>query len=87
MSDVKRSRRGVYYDLSISPYEFKSPYGDVFKFRSSKKLEIYTRDLPKEQEKLNQFLKRNNLQKYVPSEIITLLRRAVFRSLYEKIEG
>lgn len=87
MSDVKRSRRGVYYDLSISPYEFKSPYGDVFKFRSSKKLEIYTRDLPKEQEKLNQFLKRNNLQKYVPAEIITLLRRAVFRSLYKKIEG
>jgi hypothetical protein len=87
MSDVKRSRRGVYYDLSISPYEYQSPYGDVFKFRSSKKLEIYTRDLPKELEKLEQFINRNDLQRFVPREIITLLRRAVFRSLYKKIEG
>ncbi|MBO5870270.1 MAG: hypothetical protein J6Q89_05915 [Clostridia bacterium] len=45
MTDVKRSRRGVYYDLTESPYEYNSPYGDLFKFSSEKKLEIYTRDI------------------------------------------
>ena len=87
MSDVKRSRRGVYYDLTISPYEYKSPYGDIFKFKSKKKLEIYTRDLPKELERLDKFFSRNNLEKLIPHEIINLIRRAVYRSLYKKIEG
>ena len=39
-----KSRRGVYYDLSKSPYEFVSSYGEIYKFSSRKKLEMYTRE-------------------------------------------
>ena len=48
MENTPVSRRGVYKDLSVSPYEFKSPYGDSFKFPSQKKLDIYTRDIDQE---------------------------------------
>ncbi len=37
------SRRGVYYNLEISPWEYKTPHGDILKFSSKKKLEIFTR--------------------------------------------
>jgi len=39
------SRRGIYYNLEISPYSFTTPCGDIFKFSSPKKLEIYVRRL------------------------------------------
>jgi hypothetical protein len=42
-----KSQRGVYYDLKYSPYEYETSYGEIFKFSSAKKLEIYTRELPK----------------------------------------
>lgn len=35
------SRRGVYYDLSKSPYEYKDKFGKVFKFSSQKKLDMF----------------------------------------------
>jgi hypothetical protein len=41
-----KSRRGVYYDLTQSPYEYKTSYGEIFKFHSKKKLEIFSRDYP-----------------------------------------
>ena len=87
MPNVRKSRRGVYYDLTISPYEFKSPYGDIFKFSSAKRLEIYTRDIEKELAKLEAILMRNNLINLIPSEIAQLLRKSVYRSFYRKIEG
>lgn len=87
MPDAKKSRRGVYYDLSLSPYEYKSPYGDVFKFSSKKKLEIYTRDIIKEIDRLMKIIERNNMKSFLPDEIITLLVRAVYQSFYLKIEG
>lgn len=86
MTDVKRSRRGVYYDLSESPYEFNTPYGDVFKFSSKKKFEIYTRDVVKEVKRVNDLLERHDLKDYVPDEIIELMRRAVYRSFYKRVE-
>ena len=82
----KVSRRGVYYDLSISPYEFTSPYGDVFKFSSKKKLEMYTRDIPKEITRLEALIKRHDMQSFIPGEIVKLLKKAVYRSFYRKIE-
>lgn len=87
MSDVKKSRRGVYYDLSVSPYEYTTPYGDSFKFSSQKKLEIYTRDIEKELDRLDKFLNRHSLKRCVPDEIIQLLKKAVFQSFYRKVEG
>ena len=86
MSDVKRSRRGVYYDLTESPYEFNSPYGDLFKFSSEKKLEIYRRDIVKELKRVNDLFDRHDLKEYVPDEIIDLVRRAVYRSFYKRVE-
>lgn len=86
MTDVKRSRRGVYYDLTESPYEFNSPYGDLFKFSSEKKLEIYRRDIVKELKRVNDLFDRHDLKTYVPDEIIDLVRRAVYRSFYKRVE-
>ncbi len=86
MTDVKRSRRGVYYDLSESPYEFNSPYGDLFKFSSEKKLEIYRRDIVKEIKRVNDLFDRHDLKTIVPHEIIDLVRRAVYRSFYKRVE-
>ena len=86
MDDVKVSRRGVYYDLTISPYEFQTPYGDIFKFSSQKKLDIYTRDITKEVGRLHDMLKRNDLYSFVSDETIHELTRTVYRSFYLKIQ-
>lgn len=86
MSDVRRSRRGVYYDLDVSPYEYKSPYGDIFKFSSAKKLEIFSRDVKKEVKRVDDILERNALCGYLPDEITTLIRRNVYRAFYASNE-
>ena len=83
----KVSRRGVYYDLTISPYEFTTPYGDIFKFSSAKKLQIYTRDIVKEIKRLEDIIQRNDMQSFLEDEILQLLIKAVYRSFYKKIEG
>lgn len=87
MSEKIVSRRGVYYDLSKSPYEFRTPYGDLFKFSSQKKLDIYTRDIEKEIKRLEQCVDRNNVRAWIPDEINQLLTKAVYRAFYVKIEG
>ena len=87
MSDVIKSRRGVYYDLTKSPYEFRTPYGDLFRFSSKKKMEIYTRDIVKELQRLEKLLERHEMGDFLPCEIIQLLQKAVYRSFYAKVEG
>lgn len=84
MAEVK-SRRGVYRDLSLSPYEYKSPYGDIFKFPSEKKLEIYTRDIQKELDQVGKFVNRLHLEEFIPDEIVQLIHRATFMALYRKV--
>jgi len=87
MTEPVRSRRGVYYDLTKSPFEFTNSFGDLFKFSSQKKLDMYTRDIEKELERLEKCITRNEMQTFVPEEIKQLLRRAVHKALYKKIEG
>lgn len=82
---VKKSRRGVYYDLTKSPYAYKSPYGDSFKFPSAKKMDIYTRDLPKEIERFEKLLDRHNLKERIPPEIINFLKREISQAFYNYI--
>lgn len=82
-----RSRRGVYYDLSLSPYEYKTPYGERLKFSSQKKLEIYRRDVEKELERMTKLLERHSLVDFLPDEIVHLLYRKVYMAFYRKIEG
>ena len=83
----KVSRRGVYYDLSISPYEFKAPHGEIFKFSSAKKLQIYTRDIVKEIERLEEIIQRNDMQSFISDGVLHSLIVAVYRAFYQKIEG
>ena len=85
MSEDKVSRRGVYKDLSLSPYEYQSPYGDIFKFPSEKKLEVYTRDIQKELDRITKTVERLQLTDYVPHEIISLLFRSTYRAFYRKV--
>ena len=87
MTEPIVSRRGVYYDLTQSPYEFKTPYGDLFKFKSSKKLEIFTRDIEKELDRLDKLIDRHDMLSFIEPEIYQILRKAVYKSLYTKIEG
>ena len=83
----KVTRRGVYKDLDASPYEFHSPYGDSFKFSSAKKLEIYTRDIPGEIDRLTKALCRLDLPEYIPEEIVSLLYRKAHQAFYDRVEG
>lgn len=85
MSEDKVSRRGVYRDLSLSPYEYVSPYGDLFKFPSQKKLEVYARDVDKELERMTKQIERLHLEEYLPHEIIRLLYRSTYRAFYRKV--
>lgn len=85
-SGAKVSRRGVYYDLSESPYEYKAPYGDIFKFSSQKKLEIYTRDIEKELERIDKLFARNGLDKLVQVEVIDMLKRLTYKAFYKHVE-
>lgn len=87
MTEQVRSRRGVYYDLTKSPYEYQNSYGDLFKFSSQKKLDMYTRDIEKELDRLEKCFARNELVSFIPVEIKQLLRKAVYKALYKKIEG
>lgn len=86
MSETNVTRRGVYKDLTQSPHEFISPCGDSFKFPSAKKLEIYTRDVQKEIERLDKALARLGLLDALPPEIVQLLHRYTYRAFYN-VEG
>lgn len=87
MSKPIKSRRGVYYDLSKSPYRFTTPYGDLFKFSSQKKLDIYTRDIDKELERVDKLIQRFELQDFMSNAALHMLYNSVYRSFYRKIEG
>ncbi len=87
MAQSKVTRRGVYRDLSLSPYEYQSPYGDLFKFPSEKKLEVYARDIQTELDRIAKALDRLQLTDYLPAEIVHLLFRYTYRAFYRKIVG
>lgn len=87
VSDKIISRRGVYYDLTRSPYEYKSPYGDLFKFSSAKKLEIYSRDVIKEVSRFQNLTERHNLKRYIDHYSYETIERGIYKAFYRKIEG
>lgn len=87
MSEGVVSRYGVYRDLSQSPYEYESPYGDLFKFPSQKKLDIYTREIQKELDQVKKLLNRLHLEDHIPGEIVSLLYRSTYKALYRKVVG
>lgn len=85
MSKGAVSRYGVYRDLSLSPYEYQTPYGDIFKFPSEKKLEIYAREIHKEIDRMTKTLDRLQLVDYIPKEIVHLLYRSTYKAMYRKV--
>ena len=85
MHEDKVSRRGVYRDLSLSPYEYQNPYGDLFKFPSEKKLAMYARDIQKELDRISKTVERLHLEDYIPGEIIQLLYRSTYKAFYRKV--
>ena len=85
MSEGVVSRYGVYRDLEKSPYRYQSPYGDLFKFPSQKKLDIYTREIQKELDQVGKLLNRLQLGDYLPDEIVKLLYRSTYKALYRKV--
>ena len=86
MKEPVKTARGVYKDLSVSPYEYLTPYGDLFKFSSKKKLEIFTRDIPNEIQRLDKIMARHDMAGFLPDEIVILLYRAAYRAFYKKVE-
>ena len=82
----KVSARGVYYDLSISPYTFQTPYGEILRFSSKKKLEIYTRDVSKEISRIDAMLDRHDLREIVPIDIQNMLYRGTYEKFYKHVE-
>ena len=86
MGKVKTSR-GVYKDLSVSPYEYETPYGDIFKFPSQKKLDMYTRDIQIELDRITKALDRLHLEEHLAAWVIGHIYFATYRGLYKKIVG
>lgn len=84
--DSRISRRGVYYDISLSPYEFKTPYGDIFKFSSAKKLEIYRREIIKELERFDKFIIRFGIKEYLTDSTFKELSNAIYQMVYNRVE-
>ena len=80
-----KSRRGYYYDLNESPYEYESPYGDLFKFPSQKQLEIYSRNVQKEVERIDKALERAGCKPFLHSNTVQALYRSVYRSFYSRM--
>lgn len=78
-----KSARGVYYDLTKSPYEYLTPYGDLFKFSSQKKVDIFTREADKEITRLMKLLDRHQLQNYIPTEQLQWMYRMVYHAIYQ----
>lgn len=85
MARPTKSRRGVYYDLNKSPYEYTNSYGDSFKFPSQKKLEVYTAGIVKEIERVTKLISRNELWDFIPTEIVQLIYRETYRAYYRKV--
>lgn len=81
--DKPVSRRGVYRDLSLSPYEFITPYGDIFKFPSKKKMDVYARQIALEMEKVLEALVKRDVLGRLTDESILDLERKLYIAVYE----
>lgn len=87
MTEPIKTRRGVYINLEKSPYGYETPYGDLFKFSSQKRLEIYRRDIARELDRVEKLLERHDMYGFLPDEIINLIIRATYKAFYKKVEG
>jgi hypothetical protein len=88
MRSAEISRRGVYYNLDISPYTYKAPYGEIFKFSSAKKLEIYTRLISEQIAKIDKLLRVYTFKDDRKETIkANLMNNIFYTEIYKKVEG
>ena len=80
-----KSARGFYYDVSQSPYVYKSTYGDSFKLPSEKKLEMMQKQVPEELRRFDKVVERNDLKDFIPVEIDTLIRKAIIEAVHKRL--
>lgn len=81
------SARGYYYNLAVSPYGYKSPYGDIYKLPSSKKLEMMEREAEKALERVDKLLDKNDLWGFLPYEIVILIKKKAIESVHMRLVG
>lgn len=81
------SAKGYYYNLDISPYEWTSPYGDVYRMPSRKRAEMMDARVAEETERLHKYLDRSNLRGVIQPEIVTLLHKTLIQIVYDTIIG
>lgn len=81
----KKSRRGYYYDLNESPYAYESPYGDLFKLPSEKQLEIFSRNVQKEVERIDKVFDRVGCKPFLTDNVKRAVYRSVYRSFYKRM--
>lgn len=82
--DKPVTRRGVYRDLTVSPYEFITPYGDIFKFPSQKKMDVYTRQVAIETGKVVEALVKRDVLSRLTDESLEDLERKLYIAVYEQ---
>ena len=82
------SRRGIYYNLEISPYSFTTPCGDIFKFSSPKKLEIYVRRLNELNRKIVKLVNEHEgiLGSYWRENTLIGLEEGIYIYVYNEVE-
>ena len=81
------SARGFYYNLAVSPYGYTSPYGDLYKLPSQKKLDMMERDAARALERVDKMLDKNDLWGFLPDEIIVLIKKAAIESVHMRLVG
>lgn len=79
------SRRGYFYNLKESPYEWVSPYGDSYKLPSRKRLEMMEKRAAEELERVDKFIKRHGLYDVMPGKVVDLVRHYVIEAVYRQI--
>ena len=82
------SRRGVYYNLDLSPYEFHTPCGVIFKFSSAKKLEIYTRRLNQLMAQIIKLVNKHEvlLGSYWKKNTLRNMEDVIYQFVYSEVE-
>lgn len=78
------SRRGVYYDLTKSPYVYTDDFGNVFRFSSQKKLDIFIRKVKEAQENFNKEMENLKLLGYEIPESFTKNLQKIPELIYNR---
>jgi hypothetical protein len=85
----KVSERGVYYDLSLSPYEFKHPYTNtIFKFSSAKRLDMFVKRISSERVRFQKIIGKLDFLQIEEKKFINNRMEAwIYEFVYQLIEG